>query len=161
MKRHVSIGFACILVGWMAPVAVAQPPKALMESGSKIAFLGDSITDQGWKHPAGYVRLVVHGLETNKIRVTPIPAGVGGNIAREMRERLQKDVLDKNPELAGPELRRQRCVASGPAQGRAGCLQEEHHGPRRSGPSGESESCDPDDNGHRRELGRRRTTSRS
>src|SRR4051794_13463324 len=90
---------SCLAVlGWL-PLAWAEGQgKILVESGSTVAFLGDSITDQGWKHPAGYVRLIVRGLETAKVRVTPIPAGVGGNIAREMRDRLQKDVLDKKPD---------------------------------------------------------------
>ncbi len=87
-----------VILGWSPPAWAEGPGKALVESGSKVAFLGDSITDQGWKHPAGYVKLIVRGLETARARVTPIPAGVGGNIAREMRDRLQKDVLDKKPD---------------------------------------------------------------
>jgi lysophospholipase L1-like esterase len=89
----------CLAVLGLTRLAQAdQPSTVLVEPGSKIAFLGDSITDQGWKNPAGYVKLVVNGLDSAKIRVPPIPAGIGGNIAREMKDRLQKDVLDKKPD---------------------------------------------------------------
>jgi lysophospholipase L1-like esterase len=92
------IAVVCLIVSWNPLAQAEEPSKILVKSGSKIAFMGDSITDQGWKHPTGYVKLIVNGLEANKIHVTPIPAGVSGNIAGQMRERLQKDVLDKNPD---------------------------------------------------------------
>ncbi len=102
-RRHCCLGkmsIGCLIsVALARTLAQAAPPtKILVEPGATIAFMGDSITDQGWKHPAGYVRLIVDGLAANKIQVTPIPAGVGGNIAGQMRDRLQKDVLDKKPD---------------------------------------------------------------
>jgi lysophospholipase L1-like esterase len=75
--------------------ATATP---LVKSGEKIAFLGDSITAAGWANPKGYVRLVIAGLKANDIDTQPIPAGISGHKSNQMLERLQRDVLDKNPD---------------------------------------------------------------
>ncbi len=69
-----------------------------VKSGEKIAFLGDSITAGGWGNPAGYVRLVIAGLEANGIKVEPVPAGIGGHKSDQMLARLDKDVLSKKPQ---------------------------------------------------------------
>lgn len=69
-----------------------------VKSGEKIAFLGDSITQGGWSNPAGYVRLVIAGLEANGIKVVPVPAGIGGHKSDQMLARLDKDVLSKKPQ---------------------------------------------------------------
>lgn len=70
----------------------------LVKDGQKIAFMGDSITAGGWGNPGGYVRLVVAGLEANGVKVTPIPAGIGGHKSDQMLARLKKDALDKQPD---------------------------------------------------------------
>jgi lysophospholipase L1-like esterase len=70
----------------------------LVKDGQKVAFLGDSITDQGWNVPGGYVHLVVAGLATLGVHITPIPAGVSGNTSQDMLGRLQTDVIDKHPD---------------------------------------------------------------
>ena len=72
--------------------------RALVKSGEKIAFMGDSITAAGWSNPHGYVRLVVAGLKANGIEVDAIPAGISGHKSNQMLERLQRDVLEKNPD---------------------------------------------------------------
>ena len=82
------------LLLWV-PLASAQ---IAVKSGDKIAFLGDSITAGGWSNPAGYVRLVIAGLEANGIHATPIPAGIGGHKSDQMLARLEKDVLSKHPQ---------------------------------------------------------------
>jgi lysophospholipase L1-like esterase len=69
-----------------------------VKSGEKIAFLGDSITQGGWSNPAGYVRLVIAGLEANGIKVEPVPAGISGHKSDQMLARLDKDVLSKKPQ---------------------------------------------------------------
>lgn len=69
-----------------------------VKSGEKIAFLGDSITQGGWSNPAGYVRLVIAGLEANGIKAEPIPAGISGHKSDQMLARLDKDVLSKKPQ---------------------------------------------------------------
>ncbi|MFN0080278.1 MAG: SGNH/GDSL hydrolase family protein [Prosthecobacter sp.] len=69
-----------------------------VKSGEKIAFLGDSITAGGWGSPAGYVRLVIAGLEANGIKAEPVPAGISGHKSDQMLARLDKDVLSKKPQ---------------------------------------------------------------
>lgn len=78
--------------------AGADEPALAVKDGQKIAFLGDSITAQGWDKPGGYVRLVVNGLAHEGIKITPIPAGVGGNTSKDMVARLGPSVLDKKPD---------------------------------------------------------------
>ena len=70
----------------------------LVKDGQKVAFMGDSITAQGWEVPGGYVKLVTEGLETLGVKIVPIPAGVGGNTSLNMLNRLDRDVLSKKPD---------------------------------------------------------------
>ena len=70
----------------------------LIKNGQKVAFMGDSITAQGWEVPGGYVKLVTAGLETLGIKIVPVPAGVGGNTSLNMLARLDRDVLSKKPD---------------------------------------------------------------
>jgi lysophospholipase L1-like esterase len=70
----------------------------LVKDGDKVAFLGDSITANGWSDPRGYVQLIVDALAQEGIKITPIPAGVSGNTSKDMLARLQADVLDKKPD---------------------------------------------------------------
>ncbi|WP_395731267.1 SGNH/GDSL hydrolase family protein [Prosthecobacter sp.] len=69
-----------------------------VKNGEKIAFLGDSITAGGWGNPAGYVRLVIAGLEANGIKAEAVPAGISGHKSDQMLARLDKDVLSKKPQ---------------------------------------------------------------
>jgi lysophospholipase L1-like esterase len=69
----------------------------LVKTGESIAFLGDSITQQGAGSPGGYVRLVASGLAAQGIEVTVIPAGISGHKSNQMLARLEKDVLSKKP----------------------------------------------------------------
>jgi len=70
----------------------------IIKDGQKVAFMGDSITDMGWKVPGGYVQLVTAGLQTLGIKIVPIPAGIGGNTSVNMLARLDRDVLSKKPD---------------------------------------------------------------
>lgn len=69
-----------------------------MKSGQTIAFMGDSITQQGAGSPTGYVRLVETGLKANDLPVKIIGAGISGHKSNQMLDRLQRDVLDKKPD---------------------------------------------------------------
>jgi lysophospholipase L1-like esterase len=69
-----------------------------VKSGDKIAFLGDSITQEGWGKPAGYVRLVMAGLKANGIEAEAVPAGISGHKSDQMLARLERDVLSKKPQ---------------------------------------------------------------
>jgi len=70
----------------------------VIKDGQTVAFMGDSITQNAWTHPYGYVHLVVHGLETAGIHIKPIPTGVSGNTSINMLARLNHDVLEKKPD---------------------------------------------------------------
>jgi lysophospholipase L1-like esterase len=67
-------------------------------ANQRVAFLGDSITAQGWSNLHGYVRLVVVGCDVNGMKIDPIPAGIGGQTSDDMLARLKRDVLDKKPD---------------------------------------------------------------
>ena len=92
---------------FLLPVAVAvalaigasglQAAELPVKDGQNIAFLGDSITQQG-AGTGGYVRLVISGLEANGIKATAIPAGISGHKSNQMLERLDRDVLSKKPD---------------------------------------------------------------
>jgi lysophospholipase L1-like esterase len=78
----------------------AQTPATnlLVKDGQKVVFMGDSITGMGWGDPGGFVHLVTSGLGTLGVKITPVPAGVGGNRSIEMLARLDKDVLSVKPD---------------------------------------------------------------
>jgi lysophospholipase L1-like esterase len=80
----------CFTAGLRAEVLVADK--------DKIAFMGDSITQQGAGSNSGYVRLVVSGLKANDINVVSIPAGISGHKSNQMLARLDKDVIEKKPQ---------------------------------------------------------------
>lgn len=72
---------------------------ATIGSGDRVAFLGDSLTQDGWDKPDGWVRQVVSGLASAGISVEAIPAGIGGHRSVDMSERLQRDVLAHRPDV--------------------------------------------------------------
>lgn len=86
---------AALTVFGITPRASAE---IAVKSGDKIGFLGDSITQGGWQNPAGYVHLVIAGLEANGIKAEPVPAGISGHKSDQMLARLEKDVLSKKPQ---------------------------------------------------------------
>ena len=70
----------------------------VIKDGDSIAFMGDSITQQGNDFkPNGYIHLVIEGLKQAGVNAVPIPAGRGGNTTRDMLARLEKDVIAKKP----------------------------------------------------------------
>ena len=81
----------------LAVTAAMAEDGILIRDGQSVAFMGDSITAGGWGMASGYVRLVVDALAKNGVKVTPIPAGVSGNTSKDMLDRLERDVLSKQP----------------------------------------------------------------
>ncbi len=71
--------------------------EVLVKEGESVAFLGDSITQQGASSQVGYVRLVANGLEQAGVKIAVIPAGISGHKSNQMLARLEKDVLSKKP----------------------------------------------------------------
>ena len=89
---HVALGGALLLA------ASALSAQITVKSGEKIAFLGDSITQQGnWE--SGYINLVMSALEANGIKAVKIPAGISGHKSNQMLARLERDVLKKKPQI--------------------------------------------------------------
>lgn len=72
--------------------------EVLIKDGEKLAFLGDSITEQGNKYPCGYLNLVMDGLGRAGVKAVKIPAGVSGNRSCDMLARLDK-VLAQKPDV--------------------------------------------------------------
>lgn len=87
---------AAVSLTLVSSLAVAGEP--LVKPGQTVAFLGDSITQQGAGSPSGYVNLVKSGLAANGVEIKIIPAGISGHKSNEMRERLDRDVLSKKPD---------------------------------------------------------------
>jgi lysophospholipase L1-like esterase len=85
---------AAVLICAFAQGAPAEIP---VKSGEKVAFLGDSITAQGWSNAAGYVKLIVAAFNANGIKIEPVPAGISGHKSNDMLARLDRDVLSKKP----------------------------------------------------------------
>jgi lysophospholipase L1-like esterase len=75
--------------------AHAEP---LLKSGQTVAFLGDSITQFGAAATGGYVKLVESGAAANGIDLKILPAGVSGHKSNQMLERLDRDVISRNPQ---------------------------------------------------------------
>jgi lysophospholipase L1-like esterase len=65
----------------------------------KVAFLGDSITDFGWKTPDGYVRQFVYKSALRCVKIDLIPAGISGNTTRDMIKRIDRDVVAYKPQI--------------------------------------------------------------
>jgi isoamyl acetate esterase len=72
----------------------------LLRNGDRIIFFGDSITQLGVK-PGGYVSLITDSLRRvpEYASVEIIGAGISGNKVTDLQNRLQRDVLDKKPNL--------------------------------------------------------------
>lgn len=86
-----------LIFGASLLLSVSVCAEVVVKNGDKIGFLGDSITHYGNYHPGGYVNLVISGLEANGIKAEKIPAGISGHKSNQMLERVEKDVLSKNP----------------------------------------------------------------
>ena len=71
----------------------------IVKDGDTLAFLGDSITQQGQEKTDGYVNLVIRSLACEGVNVKPVKAGISGNKSNDMLGRLDKHVLSKKPKL--------------------------------------------------------------
>lgn len=91
---HINTLFSALLLTASLPFASAA---ALVGDGQTVAFLGDSITQQGAATPGGYVRLVASGLAANGIKIEVLPAGVSGHKSNQMLARLP-EILAKKPD---------------------------------------------------------------
>ena len=76
----------------------ALPAQIAFQNGDKVAFLGDSITEDGQQSPGGYVQLVRHGLAASGVKIEIVGAGISGHKSNDMLARLEADVLSKKPQ---------------------------------------------------------------
>lgn len=86
--------FAAVLVA-----ASAAFGGLMVKDGDTLAFLGDSITQQGQEKIDGYVNLVVRSLALEGVYVKPVKAGISGHKSNDMLARLDRDVLSKKPKV--------------------------------------------------------------
>lgn len=94
ISRKIAYSF-CALVAILSFTLTGRG-EILVKDGESIAFLGDSITQQGWDHPYGYVHLIEQGLSAQNIKIKPIPAGVSGDTSADMLNRVDS-VLRQKP----------------------------------------------------------------
>ena len=83
-----------LVFGVSLAIALASQAEVVVKNGDRIAFLGDSITSNG-NHPAGYVNMVMKGLELAGVKAEKVAAGVSGNKSNDMLARVEKDVLSR------------------------------------------------------------------
>lgn len=86
-----------ILAALLGLPSLGKTQTVAVSNGQSIAFLGDSITQQGAGGPGGYCRLVIGGLESMGVKAKMIPAGISGHTSSDMLKRLNGDVLQKKP----------------------------------------------------------------
>jgi len=102
MRMQRMMGWAAgvlIVVSGLAGMCRAEDAGAIVvQDGQKVAFLGDSITANGWSSPTGYVHLVIAGLASNGVKATAIPAGISGHKSDDMLARVDRDVISKKPD---------------------------------------------------------------
>lgn len=77
---------------------MSRPGKRIA-GNQTVAFLGDSITRLGFAQQTGYINLVKAGLQTCGISVKVIPAGISAQHSVHMLERVQRDIIDKKPDI--------------------------------------------------------------
>ena len=66
----------------------------IVKTGDRIGFLGDSITQYG-NNGAGYVNLVMKGLEVAGVKAEKVPAGISGNKSPQMLARVDGHILSR------------------------------------------------------------------
>jgi len=93
-----NIAFAIALSAQAEVKPNAQPDIIAIKDGQQLAFLGDSITWGGSGAPAGFVNLVISGLNTSGLKVTPIPAGIKRHTSGKLLGRIGTDVIAKKPD---------------------------------------------------------------
>ena len=84
--------------GALLLAASALSAQITVKNGDRIAFLGDSITQQG-NGSSGYLNFVMSALEDNGVKAVKIPAGIGGHKSNQMLARVDRDVIQKKPQI--------------------------------------------------------------
>ncbi|RVU02604.1 hypothetical protein EOD41_01295 [Mucilaginibacter limnophilus] len=85
---------AGILVCLCSAKTISAQTVAPFKEGDRVVFLGNSITDGGHYHSYIWLYYMTHFPNT---RITCVNAGIGGDNVIQMGDRLEDDVLSKNP----------------------------------------------------------------
>lgn len=77
-----------------------RPARIELRDGDRIVFFGDSITQNG-AEPGGYIEHFGAGLAARdpRVQVERIGAGVSGNRVPDLVERVERDVLERKPDV--------------------------------------------------------------
>ncbi|MGI5868769.1 MAG: SGNH/GDSL hydrolase family protein [Kiritimatiellia bacterium] len=94
MKKRLS-GLVSFAILFCVSAAFAD---VAVKNGDAIAFLGDSITQQGNNAASGYIHLVIDGLKAAGVEAKPVAAGISGHKSDNMLARVEKDVIEKKPQ---------------------------------------------------------------
>lgn len=78
-------------------VSVSAFAKLPFADGDRIAFLGDSITQNGADDPRGWVNIFESRVRKEVDEVAFIHAGIGGNTSADMLKRIDADVIRRKP----------------------------------------------------------------
>lgn len=99
-KEHLKMKKLTTILASMAALfcaAALTGSELKIKNGESLAFLGDSITQQGWTNPYGYLHLVGTALKSKGVEIKIIPAGISGHKSTNMNARMERDVVKKNP----------------------------------------------------------------
>ena len=91
MKRIIVLFLLCTAL----VQAFAQTPLTPFKDGDRAVFLGNSITDGGHYHSYIWLYYMTRFPYMDNLRI--INAGISGERAVDMNERLDADVFDKKP----------------------------------------------------------------
>jgi lysophospholipase L1-like esterase len=99
MKLRKSVALLLVILG-LGTIPACFSPKVTLQTGDRIVFLGDSITQLGGE-PGGYVSLVRDTLTARHpgLDLEVIGAGISGNKVPDLQERLSTDVLSLRPSV--------------------------------------------------------------
>jgi lysophospholipase L1-like esterase len=85
-----------LLTLFFMPPSVGAQQVAPFKNGDKIVFMGNSITDGGHYHSYVWLYYMTH---FPAMRIEIVNAGIGGDVCRQMLERLDDEVFSKNPSV--------------------------------------------------------------
>jgi len=90
--------FVCCFLSslFFMPPSVAAQQVLPFKNGDKIVFMGNSITDGGHYHSYIWLYYMTH---FPGMRIEVVNAGIGGDVCRQMLERLDNEVFSKNPSI--------------------------------------------------------------
>ncbi len=89
-----------ILLGVLALGCAFGAAAMDVKDGDKIVLMGDSITQNGWNNPSGYVRMLSAAFWANKMnKVVLVPCGISGHNSEHMAKRFERDVLKNKPQF--------------------------------------------------------------